>query len=46
MNQIQYLNLLMNQLGYDEETLGIRIDRLSTIEISELIDELKKELYG
>jgi hypothetical protein len=46
MTQAEYLQLLMSKPGYDEQDLGIQVERLSKKEISKLIDELKKELYG
>lgn len=44
--QIDYFHLLMAQLGYDEADLGIEGEDLSRQRVSELIDQLKEELYG
>ena len=42
--QIDYAKDLMAKLGYDEEDYDL--DRMSRAEVSNLIDELKKEWEG
>jgi len=42
--QIEYIELLMDKLGYDEQDLDIDLENLSKEKAGELIDSLKAEL--
>lgn len=42
--QINYIEVLMEKCGYDEEGLDINLDTISIKEASEVISSLKDEL--
>ncbi len=44
--QIDYAKDLMEKLGYDEQDLGIDLDRMDRVEMSKLIGNLKREYEG
>ena len=44
--QLDYAKDLMEKLGYDEQDLGIDLDRMDRAEMAKLIGNLKKEYEG
>ena len=44
--QLDYAKDLMEKLGYDEQDLGIDLDRMDRADMSKLIYDLKREYEG
>lgn len=42
--QIAYIEKLMRECGYDEQDLDINLGRITKMEASRLIDELRQEV--